>query len=310
MLNGIIIVNKEVGYTSRDAVSRLTGILRQRRIGHTGTLDPAARGVLPMCIGTATKLCEFLTADKKEYKAIMKLGFLTDTEDTTGVVLEETNYDEVWYRENITREKVELVLQSFLGEIEQIPPMYSAKKIHGKRLYELAREGKIVERKPSLIHIYRLILDELSLEKKEISITVECSKGTYIRTLCKEIGEKLGTKASMAGLLRTKTGNFSLEQSYLLDDLETLMKEGRIEEVLIPVEEILSDLCEFRLEGHNSLLLDNGAPFSYKSISSFCSKKEKPKDGEWFRMYNEQDVFRAIYAYDAEKDSLRVYKMF
>lgn len=310
MLNGIIIVNKEVGYTSRDAVSRLTGILRQRRIGHTGTLDPAARGVLPMCVGSATKLCELLTADKKEYKAVMKLGFLTDTEDTTGAVTEKTDFDEEWYRTNITKEKVESVLQAFVGKIEQIPPMYSAKKIQGKRLYELARQGKIVERKPAIIQIYKLTLDEIDIEKREISIAVECSKGTYIRTLCKDIGETLGTKASMAQLLRTKTGIFTLEKSYLLDELETLMREGKIDEAIIPVEELLKDFHEFRLCSHNSILLDNGATFSYAAISKFCSKQEKPQNGEQFRMYNELGIFRAIYSYHSDQDSLKVYKMF
>lgn len=310
MFNGIINVYKEAGYTSRDAVSRLTGILGQRRIGHTGTLDPAAEGVLLMCIGTATKICELLMSDKKEYKAVMKLGFITDTEDTTGVVLEKTEYSNLWYEENITREKVETVLKSFIGEIEQIPPMYSAKKIKGKRLYELAREGKTAERRPSKIRIFKLQMDDISLEKRELSITVECSKGTYIRTLCKDIGEALGTKASMDKLLRTRTGDFNLNQSIKLDEIEKIKKEGRLDEILIPIEEIFSNLSEFKLISHESLLMDNGAPLPYSKIASFCSKKERPKEGEKFRMYNENGDFRAIYIYKENQDILKAYKMF
>lgn len=309
MLSGIINVYKEAGYTSRDAVSRLTGILRQRKIGHTGTLDPAAEGVLPMCVGKATKLCEILTSDKKEYKAVLKLGFLTDTEDTTGVVVEETDFDDEWYRIHITEEKVKKILESFVGEQLQIPPMYSAKKINGKRLYELAREGKVIERKPAQITIYRIELESLDTKNREISITVECSKGTYIRTLCKDIGDKLRTKASMKQLLRTKTGNFTLEKSYRLDEIEVLVREDRVGEVMIPIEEIFLSLPKMQLTGQDSILLDNGAPFSLSKL------KIDWKEGElhskaMFRMYNEQNEFRAVYIYDEEKKVLKVDKFF
>lgn len=310
MLNGVINIYKEAGYTSRDAVSKLSGILRQRKIGHTGTLDPAAEGVLPMCVGSATKLCDLLTDEKKEYRAVMKLGIETDTEDTTGVVIKESSYDDDWYEKNLTEERVKAVLEGFLGEILQTPPMYSAKKVGGKRLYELAREGKIVERKPSRITIYRLDLEGISVAERTISITVECSKGTYIRTLCKEIGEKLSCLASMDKLLRTRTGSFLLEQSFRLSEVETFMKEGRIEELITPVEKLFSAYPSFYLKSHDSLLLDNGAPFLYEKISSFSEKKEVPFSGEIFRMYNEEGKFRALYSYSGENGKLKVYKMF
>lgn len=310
MLNGVINVYKETGYTSRDAVSRLAGILRQCKIGHTGTLDPDAEGVLPMCVGKATKLCELLTGGVKEYKAVMKLGFSTDTEDTSGSIVAETNFSDEWYTENITVEKVSEVLTSFLGDIEQIPPMYSAKKVDGKRLYELAREGKIIERKPSKIHIYRIDIDHLDIKKREISITVECSKGTYIRTLCKDIGEKLFCLASMAELLRTRTGDFFVKDSYKLDELEVLVRESRIHEALTPVEYIFKELYECRVKGHSSILLDNGAPLFFHNSDILCGKKSKPDHLEQFRMYNRDGIFRAVYSYDSENNKLKVYKMF
>lgn len=310
MLNGVINIYKEAGYTSRDAVSRLSGILRQRKIGHTGTLDPAAEGVLPMCIGSATKLCDLLTGSKKEYQAVVKLGFLTDTEDITGVVVEKTDFNDEWYHKNITLSKVNEVLQSFVGELEQIPPMYSAKKVNGKRLYELAREGRVIERKPSLITIYRIDLDELDTANKEITITVECSKGTYIRTLCKDIGEKLLTKASMKHLLRTRSGNFYVEKSYRLDEIEDFIKNHTVEKYITTVEEIFSELDSLYLEGYQSKLLDNGAPLEFSNLSSFIGSEITFLDGKLLRMYNERKEFRAVYQYNESKNVLKVYKMF
>lgn len=308
MLNGMINVYKESGYTSRDAVSRLSGILRQRKIGHTGTLDPAAEGVLPMCIGNATKLCEIITGERKEYQTVMKLGISTDTEDTTGVVIEESNLSDEWYQENITQEKVKEIVEKFLGKQEQIPPMYSAKRVDGKRLYELAREGKVIERKSCEITIYSISVEKIDLKNREISMTVECSKGTYIRTLCKDIGEKLGTKATMKRLLRTKTGNFSLEGSYQLDEIENLMKKGRVEEIIIPVEEVFSDLEKIKVEGYLSRLLENGGILPKDLLEEEIIPKLE--QGKKFRMYTEQGEFKAVYYYSEKHRALKVYKMF
>lgn len=309
MINGVINVYKEVGYTSRDAVSRLTGILRQRKIGHTGTLDPAAEGVLPMCVGKATKLCELLTDHKKQYVAVMKLGIATDTEDTTGEIVEETCFLENWYEENITIDNLTKVISKFIGIQYQTPPMYSAKRVNGKRLYELAREGKVIERKPCEITIYGIVIKNIDIINREITIVVDCSKGTYIRTLCKDIGEELGCKAAMKSLLRTKTGDFYLENSYKLDDIEKIVKEERLEEILIPIEKIFHKLRRIDVMGYSSILLDNGGIVKAEDVG-FQSDTDDMKDGEKFRMYNKDGEFRAVYSYDEKTNTLKIDKMF
>lgn len=309
MINGVINVYKEVGYTSRDAVSRLTGILRQRKIGHTGTLDPAAEGVLPMCVGKATKLCELLTDHKKQYVAVMKLGIATDTEDTTGEIVEETCFLENWYEENITIDNLTKVISKFIGIQYQTPPMYSAKRVNGKRLYELAREGKVIERKPCEITVYGIEIKNIDIINREITIVVDCSKGTYIRTLCKDIGGELGCKAAMKSLLRTKTGDFYLENSYKLDDIEKIVKEERLEEILIPIEKIFHKLRRIDVMGYSSILLDNGGIVKAEDVG-FQSDTDEMKDGEKFRMYNKDGEFRAIYSYDEKTNTLKIDKMF
>ncbi|MDE6167837.1 MAG: tRNA pseudouridine(55) synthase TruB, partial [Acetatifactor sp.] len=187
-MNGIIIVNKEAGYTSHDVVAKLRGICGQRKVGHTGTLDPAAVGVLPVCLGTATRLCDLLADRDKEYVAELLLGVETDTQDTTGRVTAEHSV-------KIEEEEIRRICQGFVGEYEQIPPMYSALKVNGKKLYELAREGKEVERRARPVQIYSL--EVLDCRLPVVTLRVSCSKGTYIRTLCADIGEKLGVGGTM-----------------------------------------------------------------------------------------------------------------
>ena len=309
MINGIINVYKEVGYTSRDAVTRLTGILRQRKIGHTGTLDPAAEGVLPMCVGKATKLCEKLTDHKKQYVAVMKLGIATDTEDTTGEIIEKTDYLDYWYEERLAVDNLTKVVSKFIGKQYQTPPMYSAKRVNGKRLYELAREGKIIERKPCEITVYGIEINDVDIINREITMTVDCSKGTYIRTLCKDIGEELGCKAAMKSLLRTKTGDFYLENSYKLDEIEKIVREDRLEEILIPIEEIFHNIRRVDVYGYASLLLDNGGIVKVEEVRLQFDTEEL-KNGEKFRMYNKDGEFRAIYSYDEKISSFKIDKMF
>ena len=309
MLNGIINVYKEVGYTSRDAVSRLTGILRQRKIGHTGTLDPAAEGVLPMCVGSATKLCEFLTDHKKQYIAIMKLGIATDTEDTTGEITEKTEFSPEWYEENLSNENLIKIMNSFIGKQLQTPPMYSAKRVNGKRLYEIAREGKVIERKPCEITIYGIEIKNIDIINREITIIVDCSKGTYIRTLCKDIGEALGCKAAMKSLLRTRTGDFYLENSYKLDEIEKIVKENRLSEIVIPVEDIFKDLKRVDVTGQANVLLENGGIIKTETIRSAYNNIFVEND-EKVRMYNKEGKFKAIYSYNEKMDVFRIDKMF
>lgn len=309
MINGVINVYKETGYTSRDAVTRLTGILRQRKIGHTGTLDPTAEGVLPMCVGKATKLCEMLTDHKKQYIAVMKLGIATDTEDTTGEIIEKTDFTDIWYEENLTIDKLKKITDKFIGTQLQTPPMYSAKRVNGKRLYELAREGKVIERKACEITVYGIEIKNIDVANREITIVVDCSKGTYIRTLCKDIGEALGSKAAMKKLIRTKTGDFYLENSYRLDEIEKIFKENRLAEILIPVEDIFKEFRQIKVTGYANTLLENGGIVKMEAVKSENYNIDI-KNGEKFRMYNEEGKFRAIYSYDEEINAFKIDKMF
>ena len=309
MLNGIINVYKEVGFTSRDAVSKLTGILRQRKIGHTGTLDPAAEGVLPMCIGKATKLCELLTDHRKQYIAEIKFGIATDTEDVTGEIIEETSFSNDWYEEKLTEDNLSKVISGFIGRQLQTPPMYSAKRVGGKRLYELAREGKVIERKPCEITIYSIQIKNIDASNREATIVVDCSKGTYIRTLCKDIGNELGCKAAMKSLIRTKTGDFLLENSYKLDEIEKLVKENRVSEIIIPIEDVFKNLQRVDVSGYAGILLENGGIIKADAVKPDIEALE-PKNGEKFRMYNDEGEFKAVYSYNGDINALKIDKMF
>ena len=233
MYHGIINVYKEKGFTSHDVVAKLRGICKQKKIGHTGTLDPEAVGVLPVCLGSATKLCDMLTDKTKEYVAVLRLGVVTDTQDLTGTVLEE-------HPVTVTGEQIRETILSFQGDQMQVPPMYSALKVNGKKLYELAREGKEVERAARPITIYGIEI--LKEELPEITIRVNCSKGTYIRTLCHDIGQALSCGGAMASLTRTRVGSFLVEQAYPLSKLQELSDEGRLAEAVLPVEEVFAHL--------------------------------------------------------------------
>lgn len=238
MYHGVINIYKEKGYTSHDVVAKLRGILRQKKIGHTGTLDPAAEGVLPVCLGRGTKLCDMLTDKTKTYRTVMLLGVTTDTQDTTGTVVKESSLWKSLDSRDVIRAAV-----SFVGPYSQVPPMYSALKVNGKKLYELAREGKEIERQARPVEILSLTVDAVELPR--VAMTVHCSKGTYIRTLCHDIGELLGCGGCMESLLRTQVDRFLLEDSLRLSEAEELVREGRIEERIIPVDQMFAGLLEF-----------------------------------------------------------------
>ncbi len=227
IMNGILIVNKPTNFTSRDVVNKVGGILHTKKVGHTGTLDPIANGVLVICIGNTTKLCEVLTSEYKEYIATIKLGIKTDTLDTTGTIVEEKTF-------NITESQIKEVLSSFLGTSIQTTPIYSAVKVNGKKLYEYAREGIKVELPTREINITNIEL--LSFINDEIKFKTTVSKGTYIRALIDDICKKLNTVGTMSSLIRTKQGNFTIENSYTLEDIE----KGNYK--LISIEEALSNL--------------------------------------------------------------------
>lgn len=297
MIHGIIIIDKEAGFTSHDVVAKLRGICGQKKIGHTGTLDPAATGVLPVCLGSATKLCDMLTDRDKEYVAELLLGVSTDTQDTTGTVLFERTVE-------VTEEEVFKVCEGFVGPYDQVPPMYSALKIDGKRLYQLAREGKSVERKPRPVVIRELEVLECRLPV--VKIRVACSKGTYIRTLCADIGEKLGCGGAMQSLRRTRSGGFSLEDALTLGELQKLKDAGRLLTVVHSVDSVFWDCPRLHIEEAYGLLLENGNPI----LTECTAEKEQYAAGKWVRLYRQDDSFAGIYAYDNEKKKYMPVKMF
>ncbi len=296
MYNGIINIYKEKGFTSHDVVAKMRGICKQKKIGHTGTLDPDATGVLPVCLGSGTKLCDMLTDKDKEYVAELLLGVETDTQDISGEVLcEKTPVND----EKIIRK----VIESFQGEYMQVPPMYSALKVNGKKLYELARAGKEVERQARPVFIHEIEI--LKIELPVVKMRVACSKGTYIRTLCADIGASLGCGGTMKSLLRTKVGAFTLDKAITLKQLEVLRDEERIEEVLFSVDSAFEGCPQLHILPEYKKLVDNGNAFYAKHTEE---KQVYPHD-LWVRVYAE-NRFYGIYAYEQEQHRYKPIKMF
>lgn len=296
MYNGILNIYKEAGFTSHDVVAKLRGILKQKKIGHTGTLDPDAVGVLPVCLGTGTRLCDMLTDKSKEYRAVLLLGKTTDTQDISGQVLTEKEV-------KVTEEEAENAIRSFIGEYAQIPPMYSAIKIEGKKLYELARAGKEIERKARTVQIHQIEIEKICLP--EITMKVSCSKGTYIRTLCHDIGEKLGCGGVMSSLERTRVGEFPLEEAFTLTQIESFVKEGCLKEHMLPVEDVFKEYRAVTVRRKFQKLIDNGNAFYRNMITENCEMQ----DGEPVRVYNEDGRFYGIFEWNGE-DRFRPVKMF
>ena len=287
MYDGIINVYKEKGYTSFDVVAKMRGILGQKKVGHTGTLDPEAEGVLPVCAGKGTKLCDMLTDHDKTYRATLLLGTDTDTQDTTGTVLAQKS------TEGLSEEAVREAILSFIGNYDQTPPMYSALKVNGRKLCDLAREGIVVERKARPVTIYDIRIEEICLP--EVVMTVSCSKGTYIRTLCHDIGEKLSVGGCMKTLLRTKVDRFLIEDSLTLAELQKRKDEGCLSEAVLPIETVFASYGEIRAaeEGLDKLVR-NGNPFRY-------TEKEDVADKAAFRVYGREGQFIGVYEYSEEK---------
>lgn len=228
-MNGVFIVDKPSGWTSQDVCSKLRGVLHEKRVGHSGTLDPMATGVLPVFVGRATRAVEFAENDRKRYAAGLRLGLVTDTQDTTGTVLAECPA-------NVTEEALLAVLPAFTGRVMQTPPMYSAVKIGGKKLYELARRGQSVERPAREIAVYRL--DLIGRDGEDLLLDIECSKGTYVRTLCHDIGQRLGCGGCMSSLRRTRAGAFGIEDAHPLDEIVSAAKAGKAQELLLPTDSL------------------------------------------------------------------------
>ena len=311
--NGLLNVYKEPGYTSNDVVAKLRGILHQRKIGHTGTLDPDAVGVLVVCLGNGTRLCDMLTEHTKEYIAVCRLGVTTDTQDMSGTVLQEQQV-------NVTIEQLHAAVMAFVGDYDQIPPMYSAIKIGGRKLYDLAREGKEIERQPRRIHIDAIAVLDTSLLQSEHIFTMEvkCSKGTYIRTLCHDIGQRLGCGAAMQHLTRTAVGSFHLEDAITLGQIEQLRDAGMLQDRIQSSEQLFRDLDAVRIDDAWRVQIENGNSFKPEQILSESPEQEQDitdpdkmyEDGERVRVYGQDGTFFGIYRFNAKTISFQVEKFF
>ena len=298
MINGIVNIYKEKGYTSHDVVAVLRKVVGQKKIGHTGTLDPDATGVLPVCLGRATKVCELLTDHDKTYEALLLLGKTTDTQDISGEVLEEKD------PAHLTEEEVRSCIESFIGEYDQVPPMYSALKVNGKKLYELAREGKTVERKSRRVQIHGIRILEMNLP--HVRMEVDCSKGTYIRTLCHDIGEKLQVGGCMEELERTKVGRFLKEDAVTLDEVRQKMEQGEGAELFTPLDQIFAELPAVTVTDAKAWMSYNGNDLPER----FLLEKEEWTDGQEVRVYDSIKNFIGLYQYRAPKKLFHIKKMF
>lgn len=309
MINGIINVYKEKGYTSHDVVAKLRGILKQKKIGHTGTLDPEAEGVLPVCLGKATKVCELLTEKDKVYETVLLLGRTTDTQDMTGTILEENNVV-------CSVEQVQTVIQGFEGVQAQIPPMYSALKVKGKKLCDLARAGIEVERESRKITVFSIQIKEIALPR--VRMQIHCSKGTYIRTLCHDMGQVLGCGGCMESLLRTKAAGFELNDAVKLKEIEAKVREIREN---VPQRELTREDLQGFVKNTDYVFLQ----YPCTSVKTeFCKSlyngnSLKPKWlTEWkkeyeqtiLRLYDGNQSFAGIYQWDEMRGELKPIRIF
>ncbi len=300
-MDGVLIIDKPVGMTSHDVVARVRRIVGERRVGHTGTLDPFATGVLIVLVGRATRLAQFLSSSVKEYEAVIRLGFATDTGDVTGrpltTAVEKTD---PW-----RKEEIEAALASLRGEIEQVPPMYSAKKLGGKKLYELARRGEEVERKAVRVTIHSLELTRVAGETflqnsdgtTDIEVHVACSAGTYVRTLAEDLGKRLGVGAHVAELRRTKAGSFVLTNATTLEQLEEQVRHNSLDEVLVTPDTALEFLPGVSLNSLEVQRTHQGRPLKLESKSH-----QTLSESDWVRMRDEAGLLVAVGIYDSKAD--------
>ncbi|MGE4282199.1 MAG: tRNA pseudouridine(55) synthase TruB [Clostridia bacterium] len=282
-MNGIVSLIKPGGMTSHDMVSfvrKCTGI---KKVGHTGTLDPGAAGVLPICIGKATKTADLITAQQKQYRAELKLGITTDTQDSYGKIISEKKVD-------VSIEAIEEVINAFKGTIKQVPPMYSAIKINGQKLYELARKGLEVERKAREVILDEIKIIKVDLQNATVLLDVVCSKGTYIRTLCYDIGQKLGCGAHMSFLLRTRSGLFDIEHSVTVEQFKQHIDKKEWNDILIPIDQMFSDYSSITVVGRAEKKVNNGNPIAVDELEDLKNYYE----GEKYRVYNEKGDFLCL----------------
>ena len=293
-MNGIICIDKPAGFTSFDVIAKLRGILKMRRLGHAGTLDPMATGVLPVFVGYATKACGILPNEDKVYVAEFQLGQISDTQDSTGRITEIRDFSGI-----TDRKQIQAVCPQ--GEIMQIPPMYSAVSVNGKRLYELAREGKEIQRQARPVKIVRMTCEVYDAQTGKGSITVYCGKGTYVRTLIHDMGQALGCGAVMTGLRRIQASGFRLEDCYSLEEIQKLAEEERIPEMIIPVEKAFSVLPQLRLTPEQTTYYRNGVKLG---LSQF--RKQLKENQTRYAVYGNPDGFLGTALTDTENDCLRI----
>ncbi len=300
-MDGIINIYKEPGFTSHDVVAKLRGILHQKKIGHTGTLDPLASGVLPVCCGKATKVCGLLTDKDKSYHAVCRLGVETDTQDMSGSIIRKCDIT------GITEEDIINCLKHFEGVIMQVPPMYSALKVKGKKLYELAREGITIKREPRQVTIHSIDVKDIDIKNGIFSMDVTCSKGTYIRALCHDIGIMLGNAAAMEKLVRTSVSVFKIEDALKLAEVQDIAENQpeRLKEYLMPVDALFTGYKKAQVKNGSEKALANGNKLSGSMLEGLA---EEPAAGEDILVYNRDGSFKAIYQRDGEE--YKVNKMF
>lgn len=301
MINGIINVYKEKGFTSFDVVAKMRGIFHQKKIGHTGTLDPDAEGVLPVCLGKATKVCDLLTDKDKEYKAVLLLGQETDTQDISGTILHTADV-------NVNEEQVRDVIMSFIGTYEQVPPMYSALKVNGQKLCDLARQGITVERKARPVTIHSIEI--LNIALPEVEILVHCSKGTYIRTLCDDIGKKLQTYGCMKELLRTRVAQFTLEKAYKLSELEELVRFPASKWEFVQGIDIVFDKYSMVYTDEKAEKLVRNGNRIPKSLTKTVDSNGVSTKEHTYRLYDFNKKFIGLYTYLEEEEEYKPVKLF
>ncbi len=294
--NGIICVNKPQDFTSFDVVAKMRGMAKIKRCGHAGTLDPMATGVLPIFFGTATRACDILPDGDKRYTASFKLGVTTDTLDITGKVLSQRE-------SGVTKEQIVAVLDNFRGEIEQVPPMFSAVQVGGQRLYDLARQGIEVERKPRKVNVFLLELLNFDEKTQSGQLDIKCSRGTYIRSIIADMGECLGSGAIMTGLVRTQAAGFSLDDCITLEQAQELTNEGTLLDKILPIDRVFADYPKIYLCQAQSRMFLNGVKLDLNRVKF-------KHENTVHTVYSDQKEFMGLAVTDTEKMELIIYKMF
>lgn len=297
-MNGILCMNKPQDFTSFDVIGKLRGILHMKRLGHTGTLDPMATGVLPILVGTATKACDILPNQDKTYQATVVFGKATDTLDIWGNPLQD--YPE----QHVTEAALRAVLPEFLGDITQLPPMYSAVSVNGKRLYELARKGETVERPTRTVHIDAITLDAFDETQQTATLTVSCGKGTYIRTLLSDMGQRLGGDAVMTALTRTAACGYPLQDCLTFEQVAAAMADGTLEEHLLPTDSLFSSYPKLRLNAAQELMFCNGVKLDLKRLRNL------QPDQDIYTVYGATGTFLGTALADRTQQELRIGKRF